>query len=75
MYYTYVNKFSHIPWGFLNISRLVTTAALIAISLADLIVAATWGTDELSDVHIVTPAIKIITFVSHKIRSRRQINQ
>lgn len=65
VYYTNINKFSHIPWGFLNISRLVTTAALIVLSFVELIMAAAWATDgELSVVHLVTPAIKIVTFVS-----------
>lgn len=64
IYYALSSKYKNIPWGYLNVFRLMTTGALIIIALVDLIMAATWTTDEVFDVHIVTPVIKIITFVS-----------
>lgn len=64
IYYARISKYSNIPWGYLNVTRLFLSLALIIISLVDLIMAATWSTDELYNVHIVTPIIKIVTFVS-----------
>lgn len=64
IYYAKTSKYSNIPWGYLNVTRLVLNLALIALSISDIIMAATWGIDELYDVHIVTPIVKLVTFVS-----------
>lgn len=64
IYYAIVSKYRNIPWGYLNVFRLMTTGALIIVTLVDIIMAATWSTDEIFDVHIVTPVVKIVTFVS-----------
>lgn len=65
IYYARTSKYSNIPWSYLNVLKLFISLALIIITLADVIMAATWGSaDELYDVHIVTPIVKIVTFVS-----------
>lgn len=68
IYYAVTSKYRNIPWGYLNVFRLMATGALIIVTLVDLIMAATWHTDELFDVHIVTPVVKIVSFVSITIK-------
>lgn len=59
------SKYADIPWNFINISRFIITLTLIGLTLCDFITAnALHGTDGVYDVHIVTPLIKLITFVS-----------
>lgn len=55
----------NVPYGFLNVTKLILTGALILLSIIDLVVAIVNNEDE--DVFAVdyyTPAIKIATFVS-----------
>lgn len=64
------SMYSNIPWSWNNILRLLVTALLIVSAVADIVVAATWPMPEAEsarqffDVHWVTPAVKIVTFVS-----------
>lgn len=48
----------------LNIARIIITFLLLAITLSDLIMGIVRDGDGAYDVHIVTPAVKIISFVS-----------
>lgn len=65
IYFLVSSKHGNIPWGFINISKLVTTFLLIALACIDLGMAIDMKESQgLFPVHIVTPAIKIITFVS-----------
>lgn len=58
------SKYSNIPWGFLNVSRLVISSVLVGLTVSDFITANTLrGTAGVYDVFIVTPVIKLITFV------------
>lgn len=55
----------NVPYGFVNVSKLILTGALIALTLVDLIVA--YANNDNTDVFAVdyyTPVIKIATFVS-----------
>lgn len=62
---SYTSKYSDIPWSPQNIFRIIVNIILIAFSLSDLIVASTYEGDQLLfDVHYVTPAIRLLTFVS-----------
>lgn len=65
IYYIKSSKYANIPWGFVNITRLAIPALLICLCIADLSMAA-WLRDELNlhNVYMVTPVIKLITFVS-----------
>lgn len=63
------NSFNrNVPYGFLNISKLILTGGLIILSIIDIIIALV--NNDSRDVYPVdyyTPAIKIATFVSNKI--------
>ncbi|KAJ6648205.1 Multidrug resistance-associated protein 1 [Pseudolycoriella hygida] len=63
VYYIRTSKYSSMPWGFLNISRLVLTILLFVITLADLIMAIVREGDGAYNVHIVTPAVKLLSFM------------
>lgn len=64
IHYARNSKYSNIPWSWSNCTRLLLNVLLMAIAVADIVMAATWeNADELFDVHLVTPAVKIITFV------------
>lgn len=67
IYYAKTSKYANIPWGYLNVFRSFLNIGLIILTIADIVMAATWGTDELYDVHVVTPIVKLVTFVSHTI--------
>lgn len=55
----------NIPYGFLNVSKLLLTGALIILTIVDLIVAIVNNDDQpVYAVDYYTPAIKIATFVS-----------
>lgn len=64
LYFATINKYSNIPWNWLNVSRLILSLCLAVLMVADVIVASTWSSSDLYDVHIVTPAVKLLTFVS-----------
>lgn len=65
IYFLVSSKHGNIPWGFINTSKLVTTFLLIALSCIDLGMAIDMKESQgLHPVHVVTPAIKIVTFVS-----------
>lgn len=65
IYFLVTSKHGNIRWGFINISKIVTTFLLIALSCIDLGMAIDMRDPQgLYPVHIVTPSIKIITFVS-----------
>lgn len=68
IHYARTSKYADIPWCRNNVTRLLLNALLIGISAADLVAAATWtssaGDEQLFAVHLVTPVVKIITFVS-----------
>lgn len=66
LYFIASSKRGVIPWGLLNISKLLFTLLLIGLTVADLVMAATLADDhpeEIFDVHLTTPSIKIFTFV------------
>lgn len=55
----------NIPWGVLNVSKLIITGALILLTVVDLCMAASHNSDgNIYPVDFYTPAIKIVTFVS-----------
>lgn len=64
VYYMKTSKYTSIPWGMLNIARIIITILLLAITLSDLIMGIVREGDGAYDVHIVTPAVKFISFVS-----------
>lgn len=64
IYYITSSKYANIPWGPLNIFRIVITTLVCAITLSDLIMGIVRAGDGAYDVHIVTPAVKLISFVS-----------
>lgn len=64
LYSATTNKYSNIPWNWLNITRLLINLGLAVLMVADVIVASTWSSTDLYDVHIVTPAVKLLAFVS-----------
>lgn len=68
LYYAATSKYANIPWNWLNVTQLCITLLLAALMVADVIVAATWQASDLPDVHIVTPAVKLVTFVSSGVR-------
>jgi len=63
-YYIKTSRYANIPWGTLNISRYIITFLLLAITLADLIMGIIRQEEGAYNVHIVTPAVKLISFVS-----------
>lgn len=55
----------NVPWGVLNVSKLVFTAALVILSAIDLITALNSRLEaHIYPVDFYTPIIKIVTFVS-----------
>lgn len=65
LYYLKSTKYFNIPWGFLNISKLIFVGLLTLLSFIDLGMAVDMQESQgLRSVHIVSPIIKIITFVS-----------
>lgn len=55
----------NVPWGVLNISKLVFTAALVILTAVDLIMAVNSRMEaHIYPVDFYTPIIKIVTFVS-----------
>lgn len=62
---SYTSKYSDIPWGPLNIFRILVNLVLIAFSVSDLVVSSLLeGDQQHYDVHYVTPAVRLLTFVS-----------
>lgn len=65
IYYMKCSKYANIPWGFINISRLAIPTVLICLCIVDLAMVASLRDEfNLHDVYMVTPAVKLITFVS-----------
>lgn len=65
IYYIKKSKYANIPWGFTNIVRLVIPALLICLCIADMVMGASLRNEfNLQNVHMVTPAVKLLTFVS-----------
>lgn len=69
IYYAKTSKYGDIPWGFHNGCRMLLIVLLVAHSVADLAVGATWhgeesNVKEMFTVHWVTPVIRIVMFVS-----------
>lgn len=65
IYYAATSKYSKISWGFHNGCRMLFIVLLVAHSVADLAVGATWHDEkEMFTVHWVTPIIRIVMFVS-----------
>lgn len=62
VFYMRNNLSRNIPWNYFNITKLVVNAALIVLTVIDLSKAV--GRDDVPDVDIVTPIIKLVTFVS-----------
>lgn len=65
LYYIRTSKMGRIPWGLNNLSKLALLIILIALSIVDLVMAATMAKDhpeEIFDVHSTTPAFRIVTF-------------
>lgn len=59
------SRYRSIPWGAVNIGKLLTLCALIILSIIDLGFAVDMDESQgLYAVHIVTPIIKIITFIT-----------
>lgn len=55
----------NIPWGVLNVSKLMITGALILLTIVDLCMAASHNSDgNIYRVDFYTPVIKIVSFVS-----------
>ncbi|KAG4074217.1 hypothetical protein HA402_015520 [Bradysia odoriphaga] len=63
IYYIISSKYANIPWGLLNIFRIVITVLVCAVTLSDLIMGIVRAGDGAYDVHIVTPAVKLISFL------------
>lgn len=64
IYFARTSKYSNIPWGFHNISRVLLVVLLVAHAVADVAVGATWHSEiHLAPVHWVTPAIRLVMFV------------
>lgn len=65
IYYIRRSKYANIPWGFINIVRLVIPSVLICLCIVDLSMAASYRNEyNLQNVYMVSPAVKIVTFVS-----------
>lgn len=65
IYYIKSSKYANIPWGFVNIARLTFPMLLICLCIADLSMAGSLRDEfNLHNVYIVTPVVKLITFVS-----------
>lgn len=63
----------NIPFGFLNITKLIATAVLIILSATDLIIAIIQNGDDkfaVAPFEFYSPAIKILTFVSKKLDTK-----
>lgn len=55
----------NVPWGVLNISKLIGTAALLLLTIVDLCMAASRNSEGIIyPVDFYTPVIKIVSFVS-----------
>lgn len=55
----------NVPWGVLNVSKLILTGALILLTVVDLCMAASHNSSgNIYPVDFYTPVIKIVTFVS-----------
>lgn len=66
IYYFLKTRYRNIPWGLLNISKLLLILAIVGLSVLDLTFAIRMTESQgLYSVHIVTPIIKIVTFVSN----------
>jgi ATP-binding cassette, subfamily C (CFTR/MRP), member 1 len=65
VYYIKTSRYRDIPWGFLNVTKSLVLFALIALAFIDMSVAIDVRESQgLFPVHIVTPIIKIVSFVS-----------
>lgn len=65
LYYIKISKYANIPWSFLSISRLLISIILIGLSVSDLVYGIiSKGSPGVYNVHIITPIIKMVTFVS-----------
>lgn len=64
IFYIRGSKNRDIPWGFLNVSKVVINIALIVLSSADAIMAIVTDDKSIYAVHLYSPVIKIATFVS-----------
>ncbi|XP_037048609.1 multidrug resistance-associated protein 1-like [Bradysia coprophila] len=64
IYYIRCSKYGNIPWGFINIARLVIPSLLICLCIVDLSIAAAYRSEySLQNVYMVSPAVKIVTFL------------
>lgn len=65
MFYIINSKKRDIPWNWLNVLKILVTVALLVLSVVDLGTAINSTKDEdVANVDIYTPVIKILTFVS-----------
>lgn len=65
LYYIKNSWNKNIPWGFLNISKLALTAALVILTVIDIVYAlTTLKESNFFPVFLYTPVIKIASFVS-----------
>lgn len=65
IYYLKTTKYFNIPWSYLNIGKLSLVGLLTLLSFIDLGMAVDMQESQgLFSVHIVSPIIKVITFVS-----------
>lgn len=67
----------NIPWSILNILKLIVNLLLIVLAFVDLVVAIyMWSSGkQIYAVHIVTPIIKIFTFVSISDAYKNELNK
>lgn len=65
LYNLKTTKYFNIPWGYLNISKLILVGLLTILSFIDLGMAVDMQESQgLFSVHIVSPIVKVVTFVS-----------
>lgn len=64
----------NVPWGVLNVSKLILTGALILLTIVDLCMAASYNSNGyIYPVDFYTPVIKILSFVSSILSLRPQL--
>lgn len=65
LYNIKTSRYADIPWSFLNVTRLLISIILIGLSASDLVYGIiSKGSPGVYNVHIFTPIIKMVTFVS-----------
>lgn len=65
IYFAATSKYSNIPWGFHNVSRLLLNILLLIHALVDMAVGATWHSKtKMIPVYWVTPSFRLVMFVS-----------